>query len=148
MHPLYLSPNIHAFLAYTLNPKKIEARSEPLDPIYTRVSGDQSCFHCISTYRSLYFICRLIVNNNSKNINFNAKRIYLHELETNQKTIFMQVDSLSSPLYFTWDLLIVGASTVHSSFLGGRGSQVPSLCRTISCSSAGNRSLLIHSSIH
>ena len=27
------TPSIHAFLAYTLNPKKIQARSEPLDPI-------------------------------------------------------------------------------------------------------------------
>ena len=24
-------------------------------------------FHCISTYRSLYFVCRLIVNNNNNN---------------------------------------------------------------------------------
>ena len=27
--------------------------------------GAQPCFHCISTYRSLYFVCRLIVNKNN-----------------------------------------------------------------------------------
>ena len=58
-HPLYLSPSILAFLAYTLNPKKIQARSEPLDPIQTRASGGtRPCFH---------FVYRLIGNNNNNN---------------------------------------------------------------------------------
>ena len=32
-HPFYLSPSIHACLAYTLNPEKIQAKTELLDPI-------------------------------------------------------------------------------------------------------------------
>ena len=40
-----------------------------LDPILTRASGGaQPCFYCISTYMSLYFVCRLIVNNNNNTL--------------------------------------------------------------------------------
>merc|ERR1711915_1052670 len=42
-------------------------------------------------------------------------------------------------------VVIFEAIGVYSSFLGGKGSQVPSLCNTISCSSAGNRGDLISS---
>ena len=36
-------------------------------------------------------------------------------------------------------VVLFEAIGVYSSFFGGNGSQVPSLCKTISCSSAGNR---------
>ena len=51
--------------------------------------------------------------------------------------------------YFTL-FSVFGPATIdaHSSFLGGSGSQVPSLWRTISCSSGGRRELLRYRGFH
>ena len=39
--------------------------------------GAQPCFHCISTYRSLYFVCRLIANNNNNTLKENTEMDHL-----------------------------------------------------------------------
>ena len=82
-------PCFSGIVAYTL---KIQARSKPMDLVMqTRASGgaQPSCFHCITTYRLLYFVCGLIVNNNNNNDFYHWSSETLRQIQQDFKMLHL-----------------------------------------------------------